>query len=437
MSGKPVLNEKFIRAIADIVWDAVSEGYGVDFSKIDYDSPDYDMLAALRRNSYEFGTFKANAFGNDLYSLLVDKNTNKIRSFSEFKKLASQLNTSYNRHHLKTEYDHAVASGRMAGKWNRYTAGGKDPILMYRTVGDSLVRQDHAKLDRIKRRSSDEFWNWAYPPLGWRCRCSVSRKLEKEGETKNLPSDLPELDPVFRTNTAKSGVIFPEGHPYFRRVSGRAKKDLDERAKRLANQELGWYPARSIKEAEAFALEKGLAKEVKYSGLDLEAVNSTNKTLFLIKERFGLGYDKIKTVKKTGRKATITAASNRAILEGDTVTSQELHINTNFFSAYKNKAEIDASILAENKRNWWVARRYEDIITHEVGHFLTVENTYKVPSSLAKLMRVKDPGKLSIYGTTSLDESMAEIFSLYMRENGNIDKELINLFNKYSKIQLK
>jgi SPP1 gp7 family putative phage head morphogenesis protein len=412
----------------------------VDFNKISYNNPDFDMLAALKQNSYTFASNKGASFSEDLYSLLVNKNTSKIRPYSEYKKLALKLNETYNRHHLKTEYDHAVASSRMASKWNRYTSKGKDPILKYKTVNDSLVRQDHRKLNGIKKKASDPFFEQYYPPNGWRCRCDVVRLLGDEKETKNLPADLPELDDIFKVNTAKTGVIFPGKHPYLTRKRSKSRKQaVDKVAEKLTDQNLDFYPARSIKEAERFALEKGLAKEVKYTGLDLEAVNETNKTLLILKRKYGgLNYDGIKVVGIRGKSAYTTAARN--VLTYNTRTretiSQVLEINKNYFGRYGSLAKIDEHIESVEKRGWWVAKGYKDIVAHEFGHFLTKEQTLGKSAYFLKEARFKDAKKLSIYGTSNLDESLAEIFALYIREDGKIDQELKDFLNKYSKVKI-
>jgi hypothetical protein len=88
-------------------------------------------------------------------------------------------------------------------------------MLEYVTVGDGRVRPEHAMLDRIKRPVDDKFWNYAYPPNSWNCRCTV---LQSDDENKsslkgiNILKDIP---PEFRMNSGKDKIVFSEKHPYF------------------------------------------------------------------------------------------------------------------------------------------------------------------------------------------------------------------------------
>lgn len=53
------------------------------------------------------------------------------------------------------------------------------PYLKYVTVGDSRVRDSHARLNGTILRKDDPFWETHYPPWDWGCRC-VAVELTEE-----------------------------------------------------------------------------------------------------------------------------------------------------------------------------------------------------------------------------------------------------------------
>lgn len=77
-------------------------------------------------------------------------------------------------------YDTNLRLARAAGQWNRYkrTASAL-PYLRGVTARDERVRQppkadsDHRAFDGIILPISHPFWSRWFPPLGFRCRCSV------------------------------------------------------------------------------------------------------------------------------------------------------------------------------------------------------------------------------------------------------------------------
>ncbi|MEI3154348.1 MAG: hypothetical protein V8S95_04015 [Odoribacter sp.] len=74
-------------------------------------------------------------------------------------------------------------------------------------------------MDGVRKPVDDPFWNRYYPPNGWNCRCDVIAVPNKNAEpTQDEKITVPEVQPMFRTNLAKAGIIFPKGHPYFKGV---------------------------------------------------------------------------------------------------------------------------------------------------------------------------------------------------------------------------
>lgn len=177
------------------------------------------MVEHLRRNVYQFSVAKNHNQLRTLTDAITD-DEGRVRSFSEFQSEARKIDSRYNVDYLRTEYETAIGSAETAAEWASLEARGDDPMLRYVTVGDERVRASHAALNGLQRPMSDPIWNTIYPPNGWNCRCLV-QVVSGAATPKRLirlPDDIPEM---FQTNMAKSGLLFPKNHPYFRGIDSR------------------------------------------------------------------------------------------------------------------------------------------------------------------------------------------------------------------------
>ncbi len=195
----------------------VTEGYGKGFPNLAYNSPDFEMLRHLQQNVYSFSAAKNYQQLKDMTMALTDGD--RLRSESEYIDAVRAMNLKYNRDWLLTERNTAIAGGQMASRWLDFEQNADImPMLRYVTVGDGKVRQSHRALDGVTKAIDDPFWATYYPPNGWGCRCTVIQ-VPDEGERptqgETAPPDVP---PMFQTNLAKTGLIFPKGHPYFNGV---------------------------------------------------------------------------------------------------------------------------------------------------------------------------------------------------------------------------
>lgn len=209
------------KLVAEELRKAAISGFGKDFPQVDFGTPDHKMLSNLELNCYHFS-------GAENYQMLKSmslalRDENGVRSFEDFKAEAHKIAGVYLGKNLRTEYDTAIGSAQMAAKWTDFEKNkSAAPWLRYDTVGDSRVRPTHAALDGTIKKVDDPFWNLYYPPNGWRCRCDVTQLVH--GADKNpqaLPDDVP---PMFQTNMAKTGVLFPEDHPYYQGMPEGLKK---------------------------------------------------------------------------------------------------------------------------------------------------------------------------------------------------------------------
>lgn len=200
-------------AIARYLTEGVFEGFGKTLIGLDFGTPDYNMLYALRENVYRFSAAKTFQQTKEMMSFILDGDN--IRSFNEFKKLALNVFEDYNLNYLEAEYNNAIASARMASKWMDIERDAETlPYIQYQTVGDARVRQEHAVLDNIIKRYDDPFWNTYFPPNDWNCRCTVIQ-LDEAEETDLTGLDPLEVDPVFDFNPGKDRIVFSNKHPYY------------------------------------------------------------------------------------------------------------------------------------------------------------------------------------------------------------------------------
>jgi len=185
----------------------------------DFTTPDTEMLARLTRDVWQFSAAKNYQQMRDLTIALKD-DKGKLREFADYKEAAGNICAKYNETWLRTEYDSAIASSQNAARWVDFKKDVDSiPNLEYQTVGDSSVRESHQALDGIIRPLKDVFWSTHYPPNGWSCRCEAIQSIVGDvGITKE--SDIPGIviPPLFRTNLAETGLIYPKNHPYYNGV---------------------------------------------------------------------------------------------------------------------------------------------------------------------------------------------------------------------------
>jgi len=187
----------------------------------DFTTPDYLTIANLQKNVWQFSCAKNYQELKDLSLALVDDN-GKIRSFSDFVEKATKITVKQNGW-LQTEYNQAIIGAESASRWSEMENDNAVVNLIYRTVGDSYVRDEHQLLDGVVRPKNDAWWNINYPPNGWGCRCAAEADFFSQiTPTNQLPNVT--IPPMFRQNLAKAGLIFPKGHPYFKDIP---RKELD------------------------------------------------------------------------------------------------------------------------------------------------------------------------------------------------------------------
>lgn len=210
----PTFDPLLLHLTASNLKGQMQEGYGSKSHKIAYNTPDFEMLRHLEQNVYSFSAAKNYQQLKDMTFALMDGE--QIRPLADYKRRIADMNIKYNDRWLATERNTAVAGGQMASRWVNFESNKDDmPMLQYSTVGDGKVRDTHKALDGIIKPIDDAFWSTYYPPNGWNCRCDVIQLADTDIIPTKDEGIAQVIDPMFETNMAKAGLIFPKGHPYF------------------------------------------------------------------------------------------------------------------------------------------------------------------------------------------------------------------------------
>ena len=204
---------ELVKKTAGKLADAISEGYGN--ISADWDTPDHLMLEKLTENVFSFSGAKNYQQLQDITQALRGED-GKLLDFSDFKQACDDIGHKYNENWLESEYQTAVSSAQSAARWCEFREeAGLFPMLQYQTVGDNRVRLSHQLLNGVTKHIDDEFWKTYYPPNGWNCRCEAIQMPEGDAQESETPVHLPPVQPMFKTNLAESGLLFPKNHPYY------------------------------------------------------------------------------------------------------------------------------------------------------------------------------------------------------------------------------
>lgn len=208
------LNRDVTTMMAERLFSGAQEGFGGTIVGIDYTTPDWNMLASLQRNVWQFAAAKNYQHLRELSAALLDADGN-LRTKAQFLAAVVDINDRQMKRYFAAEYELAVAGAQMAGKWVDIERN-KDvlPYLQLDAVLDGQTTTLCRSLDGTRLPYDHQFWNMYYPPNHWGCRDTIrqysSGPLTQEGK---IPSaDIP---PMFRTNLGKQGLVFPPGHSYY------------------------------------------------------------------------------------------------------------------------------------------------------------------------------------------------------------------------------
>jgi len=212
------IDPAMVRKMAKQLMAGVKQGYGT--GKLN--AAEKSFLAQIENNVYVFSGFKNYHMLKEASTLLNDGGT--LKPFKDFLNDIKAINTTYNEVYLSAEYGNAVASMQAAASFNDFVENGID-MLRFQTAGDDRVRTDHAIMDGTTVAIDDPLLDKYYTPLDWGCRCEW---IPAVGESRKVTTDLPTVPPMFQNNVAKTGILFPDTHPYFNVPLSIAKQVLTQ-----------------------------------------------------------------------------------------------------------------------------------------------------------------------------------------------------------------
>jgi len=128
-----------------------------------------------------------------------------------------------------------------------------------------------------------------------------------------------------------------------------------------------FIPAKTIKEAENFAINNGLAKAVDYSKMDIYTANIINKRMFEL-NKTGRPFDKILPITKTKKaKNVVFEVETRANVKTGALETANFHYSP-FRTGTKERLDYTLSLLKDQKLI--LNTNATEMITHEFGHYL-------------------------------------------------------------------
>lgn len=187
-------------------------------------------------NAYQFSSAKSFEKAK-LMQEQVYKADGSLKSFSQFRDDASNIQTTVNETWLRVERDMCTRSSIIADKWADMVADADiNPYWIYSGVLDSRERPEHRALEGLIFRIGDSEGDKMCPPVDWNCRCrpkpiddrylrahnrSVQTNTEAKGWLEGIDPDTkkPFVDEQFRYNPYDQGMMPNKGR-YFDQWKG-------------------------------------------------------------------------------------------------------------------------------------------------------------------------------------------------------------------------
>lgn len=209
------LSEPLYLGTVEQLQSAIAEGFGGGLKDFNPNTKEYKTLQAFTDNISKFAANKTFQNIAEMQSVLRDGD-GVLKTFAEFKKDAGAIFDNYNKNYLKTEFNTALSNSQGAERWLTLQAN-KDikPNVIYRTSGDSRVRDSHAALDGNIYSLDDTELSSIAPANDWNCRCFLEpTSTAVKNEIINKVNE--NINPLFAFNSGKDGVLFPPKHPYYK-----------------------------------------------------------------------------------------------------------------------------------------------------------------------------------------------------------------------------
>jgi len=326
-----------LKATAEHLRKAINLGYKTTADE-DFDVRDHQMLKQLQQNVYVFSGYKTYEQLRQITDLLLDKKGN-VKPFEDFKTDVLKLSQKHNATYLSAEYDHAIVSAQSASQWQQIQRTKNVlPILQFDATLDRRTTDVCRNLDGLTLPADDPTWNQYFLPLHWGERSVIRQRAT--GTISDLEKfDFPELQPMFKNNVGKTGVAFPESHPYYD-VSKSDKKQIDIAVKKATPKQL----------QETFTTVKSGKQSIKVSNFVNKEESIYNKKIgFAMAKHFktddvyvlGEFYDKVNPdLKIKGKMADIKTPEADKLFSGISSSLQNA-VSQRYRQMKKNTPEAD------------------------------------------------------------------------------------------------
>lgn len=192
---------RFDKALYEAVYSTLQNNFNSGFGtlSVDYNTPDY-----LRQNMFEANIARFAAAKTHRQVLELNRIKNTANDFTDFIQQANALNIKYNKGWLKAEYDTAYSTGQTSADYfQQIDSKEYFPFVMFDTVGDQLVRDEHKALDGTIVKVGSREHNLINPPLGYNCRCRLRPLTDDEVNTRKLKSENEIITTLKKTKVGK------------------------------------------------------------------------------------------------------------------------------------------------------------------------------------------------------------------------------------------
>lgn len=198
--------------------EALGEGYGAALDDFDFDTPDYKMVEALKQDIIKFSAAKNDVMNKAIAKELIGPD-GMLREFREFKIAARQIAKDHTDAWLKAEYNLAIVSAQAASKWVKIEEDINDlPILEFDAIMDDRTTEICRNFNGIRLPVNHVFWDLYYIPNHYGERSTIRQDVDNGKITDASAIIYPDKIPdIFKINLAKNKMIFPPGHPYYKK----------------------------------------------------------------------------------------------------------------------------------------------------------------------------------------------------------------------------
>ncbi len=159
----------------------------------------YSKLGEFRQRGFTATRLATRALREKAYRQLLSA-LEGGSTFEEFAVAFLDEGPGVTRSYLKTVYDTNVATAYNAGKFRQLThpdVVAQIPFRRYVTLQDPRVRDSHKPLHGKVWDSEDPEWHAFMPPLGFRCRCSITGASAEDVDPVHLAREVSHPDPNF------------------------------------------------------------------------------------------------------------------------------------------------------------------------------------------------------------------------------------------------